>query len=167
MEYVEVRKKLKDDTQNVKLKNNFFVKMRDRMLRRRWVAWLSQLLGVALMITTVVVPHDMQVGHTWPYWAHGIYLSFEKVSFTFGIYLLILPSILEVPNMAFFLLDTKFFNFTGKISFWVYLIHFMIVERVCFGEKVDFYYTPETIIPLFFSVSIISLFLGFVGTILI
>lgn len=69
--------------------------------------------------------------------------------------------------MAFFLLDTKFFNFTGKISFWVYLIHFMIVERVSFGEKVDFYYTPETVIPLFFSVSIISLLLGFLGTILI
>lgn len=68
--------------------------MRERMLKKRWVAWLSQIIGVIFMLTTVIVPRDLQVGHTWPYWAHGIYLSFEKISFTFGIYLLILPTIL-------------------------------------------------------------------------
>lgn len=137
------------------------------MLERRWVAWLGQLLGVGLMLATVPVPHDMQLGHAWPYWAHAVYLSCEKVTFTFGTYLLVLPSILEVPNLAFFLLDTRFFNFTGKISFWVYLIHFTIVERVCFGEKVDFYYTPGTVVPLFFAIAVISMFLGFLGTILV
>ena len=141
--------------------------MRKLMQNKRWVAWLSQILGVAFMITTVVIPHDMQLGNTWPYWAHGVYLSFEKLTFTFGIYLLILPTLLEIPNMAFFLLDTKFFNFTGKISFWVYLCHFMIVEHVCFAEKVDFYYTAETIIPLFFAIAVISLFFGFIGTMLV
>lgn len=103
------------------------------MLASRWITWLSQLFGIALMIVTVMLPHDMQLGNTWPYWAHGVYLSFEKLSFTAGIYFLILPTILEIPTMAFFVLDTKFFNFTGKISFWIYLCHFMIVERVCFG----------------------------------
>jgi peptidoglycan/LPS O-acetylase OafA/YrhL len=137
------------------------------MLKKRWVAWASQLLGLAFMITTVVIPHDMQKGNLWPEWAHGVYLSFEKVSFTFGIYLLVLPTLMEIPNIAFFLLDTKFFNFTGKISFWVYLCHFMILERVVFGWETDFYYTPETVVPLFFSISIISLFFGFLGTMLV
>jgi peptidoglycan/LPS O-acetylase OafA/YrhL len=133
MEYLAVRKQIKDEPENEKLKGNFFVKLRTLMLNKRWVSWISQLLGLALMITTVVLPHDMQIGHIWPYWAHGVYLAFEKVTFTFGIYLLVLPSLLEIPNISFQLLDTKFFNFTGKISFWVYLIHFFIVERVCWN----------------------------------
>jgi peptidoglycan/LPS O-acetylase OafA/YrhL len=101
---------------------------------------VSQLLGVILMIGTVILPHDMQVGNTWSYWGHGFYLSFQKMTFTLGIYLLVLPTLLEIPTISFFLLDTKFFNFTGKISFCVYLMHLMVVERICFIQKVDFYY---------------------------
>ena len=69
--------------------------------------------------------------------------------------------------MAFFLLDTKFFNFISKISFWVYLIHFMIVEKISYEQKVDFYYTAETIIPLYLSIATCSLFFGFLGTMLV
>jgi len=97
------------------------------MIKKRWLVWLSQFLGCGLMLATIIVPHDLQLGNTWPEAAHAIYLSIEKISFTFGIYLLIIPSLLEIPNITFFLMDTKFFNFTGKISFWTYLIHFMIV----------------------------------------
>lgn len=102
------------------------------MIEKRWLSWISQLLAIALLLTTIMLPHNLQVGNVWPEWAHGVYLSFEKITFTFGIYLLILPTLLEVPNMAFFLLDTKFFNFISKISFWVYLIHFMIVEKISY-----------------------------------
>lgn len=119
------------------------------------------------MLVTILIPHDLQVGNVWPEWAHAFYLSFEKVSFTFGIYLLILPTLLEVPNMAFFLLDTKFFNFVSKISFWVYLFHFMVIEFVSYGEKVDFYYTPETIVPLYLAIATLSMFFGFCGTMLV
>ena len=120
------------------------------------------------MTATIVVIRDLQVGHTWPEWAHAFYLSFEKITYTFGVYLLILPTILEVPNMAFFLLDTKFFNTISKISFWVYLVHFMVVMWVTFEEKVDFYFgTQSIILPIYFSVAAISLFFGFFGTMLI
>jgi len=94
MEYLEVRKKLKDHPEDDKLNANFFVKIRNVMLKKRWVAWLSQIMGLAFMITTVVIPHDMQKGNKWPEWAHGVYLSFEKISFTFGIYLLVLPTLM-------------------------------------------------------------------------
>lgn len=94
MEYLEHRKKLKDDPEHPTASKNVYVRLRNLMIKRRWTAWLSQFIGLVFMVTTVILPHDMQVGHTWPYWAHGLYLSFEKVTFTFGIYLLILPSIL-------------------------------------------------------------------------
>lgn len=141
--------------------------MQKRMLKKRYISWISQLLGVALMLITVIVPHDLQVGNTWPEWGHAFYLSFEKLTFTAGIYFLILPTLLEVPNMAFFLLDTRLFNFLSKISFWAYLFHFMVVEYVNFGEKVDFYYTLETILPLYFSIAAISMCFAFVGTMLV
>jgi peptidoglycan/LPS O-acetylase OafA/YrhL len=78
-----------------------------------------------------------------------------------------LPTLLEVPNISFFLLDTKFFNAISKISFWVYLFHFMVVEFVSYGEKVDFYYTPETIVPLYIAIATISVFFAFLGTVLV
>lgn len=137
------------------------------MLKKRFFSWISQLLGLLLMIGTIILPHDLQVGNTWPQWGHAMYLSIEKLSFTLGTYLLVLPTMLEVPNISFFLLDTKFFNVISKISFWTYLFHFMVVEFVTFGEKVDFYYTPETVIPLYISIALISMFFAFFGTILV
>jgi peptidoglycan/LPS O-acetylase OafA/YrhL len=69
--------------------------------------------------------------------------------------------------MAFFLLDTKFFNFISKVSFWAYLFHFMVVEYVSFGERVDFYFSPETILPLYFAIATFSIFFAFLGTMFI
>lgn len=138
------------------------------MLAKRYYSWISQLVGLMLMTATIVIIRDLQVGHVWPELAHAFYLTFEKITYTFGVYLLVLPTILEVPNMAFFLLDTKFFNAISKISFWVYLVHFMVVMWVTFEEKVDFYFgTQSIILPIYFSVAAISLFFGFFGTMLI
>ncbi len=138
------------------------------MLKKRYTAWISQFLGLCLMVATVVVIRDLQVGHTWPEWAHAFYISFEKITFTFGVYLMILPTLMEVPNISFFLLDTKFFNAISKISFWVYLVHFMVIMWFTFGEMADFYYGWKTIISSnFFAMAVISLFFGFIGTMLI
>lgn len=126
-----------------------------------------QMVGIALMLFTVMIPHPLQLGDTWPQAMHSLYLSCSKVTFTLGVYIMILPSLLSVPNMTFFLMDTKFFNFTSKISFWTYLIHYMIVETVSFSQKVDFYYTLGTILPLYFSIAVMSLFFGLVGTVLV
>jgi len=43
----------------------------------------------------------------------------------------------------------------------------MVLEKIVFGWETDFYYSAETVIPLFFSISIISLFFGFLGTMLV
>lgn len=110
-----------------------FVKLKDQMITKRWIVWVFQFAGVVLMLTTIIIPHTLQVGNVWPYWGHALYLSLEKITFTFGVYLLIIPTLMEIPNISFFLLDTKFFNFSGKISFWIYLFHFMVVLFMSFG----------------------------------
>ena len=75
MEYLAIKKKLTENPEDSTGNKNVYVRLRKVMLKRRWVAWASQLLGVAFMVTTVVLPHNMQLGNTWPYWAHGVYLS--------------------------------------------------------------------------------------------
>lgn len=75
MEYLEVKKKLKDNPEDKKSLKNFFVRLRLQMLSKRWLVWTSQLLGVFLLLLTICLPHNLQVGNTWPEWAHGVYLS--------------------------------------------------------------------------------------------
>ena len=65
------------------------------------------------------------------------------------------------------MLDNKFFNFLSKISFCVYLLHFMVVEYVHYGEKTDFYYSSANIFPLYLGIVCLSLFFGFLATIFI
>lgn len=64
-------------------------------------------------------------------------------------------------------MDTKLFNFISKISFWTYLIHYMIVLYMTYSQKVDFYYTNDDIVPLYFAEVLMSLALGFVFTLLV
>ena len=66
---------------------------RNMMNNRKW-SWFSQFIGVILLLMTIMLPRDLQVGNFWPQWAHAVYLSFEKLSFTFGIYLITLPTLL-------------------------------------------------------------------------
>jgi hypothetical protein len=84
-----------------------------------------------------------------------------------GMYITILPSLLDIKNFAFFVMDTQIFNFIAKISFWTYLIHYMVVLQITYRQKIDFYYSFCDIIPIYIPTALISVFLGFVGTILV
>lgn len=64
-------------------------------------------------------------------------------------------------------MDTKIANFIAKISFWTYLIHYMIIEHSCFIQKVDYYYDVGDVLTLYFPVSLIAMGFGFVGTLLV
>jgi peptidoglycan/LPS O-acetylase OafA/YrhL len=100
-----------------------------------------QIFGFAIMLFVLLIPRTLQLGNTWPQSVHSFYLSAGKVFFVLGLYIMILPSLLDIPNMTFFLMDTKVFNFISKISFWTYLIHYMIIVQIAYSQKVDFYYT--------------------------
>ena len=126
-----------------------------------------QILGVAIMLFVLLIPRTLQVGGTWPQTVHSTYLSMGKVVFVLGLYVMILPSLLDIPNFTFFIMDTKVFNALSKISFWTYLIHYMVVLQVTYSQKLDFYYTVSDILPLYIPIAAISVILGFLGTIFI
>lgn len=82
--------------------------------------------------------------------------------------MLVTPSLLGIKNdLVFFLMDTKMFNFIAKISFWTYLIHYMVVEHAVYVQKLDFYYDVEDVMTLYIPIAIISMFFGLCGTLLV
>lgn len=137
------------------------------MKDNKYIVHLFQIVGLALMLFVVLIPRTLQVHMVWPQAIHSLYLSTGKVIFVLGTYMMILPSLLDVPNMTFFIMDTQFFNFISKISFWTYLIHYMVVMQIIYRQKIDFYYSVSDIIPLYIPSAIISLFMGFLGTIFV
>ena len=85
-----------------------------------------------------------------------------------GVSLLVTPTLLGIKNdLVFFLMDTKFFHYLGKISFWTYLIHYMFVLHVNYTQRVDFYYDAQDVFFLYLPVVILSLTFGAIGTLVI
>ena len=128
---------------------------------------MFQIVGFGIIMFIILIPRTLQVDIKWPQTIHSLYLSLGKALFVVALYLMILPSILGVSNFTFFIMDTKFFNFISKVSFWTYLIHYMVVLQVSYRQKIDFYYTIYDVIPLYIPVAAISVFLGMMGTILV
>ena len=89
---------------------------------------IIQILGLCIIVFIVAIPRTLQVGHKWPQVVHSFYLTFGKLFFVMGVSMLVTPALLGIKNdLVYFLMDTKLFNFTAKISFWTYLIHYMVV----------------------------------------
>ena len=138
------------------------------MKKNKYIVHLFQISGLAIMLFVVLIPRMLQVdGTAWPQWIHSLYLSTAKVFFVLGMYLSILPSLLDIPSFAFFIMDTKFFNFVAKVSLCTYLIHYMVVLQITYRQKTDFYYSVGDVIPLYIPTAAISLFLGLIGTLIV
>eukprot|EP00919_Chromeraceae_sp_WS-2016_P021005 GHVR01049793.1.p1 GENE.GHVR01049793.1~~GHVR01049793.1.p1 ORF type:complete len:114 (-),score=1.00 GHVR01049793.1:1495-1836(-) len=82
--------------------------------------------------------------------------------------LTILPSLIGVKNsMVMFTMDTSLFNFIGKISFCTYLVHLIVMTQYIESRTYDVYYSLVSETILFFSFTVLSLFFGFIMTIII
>lgn len=161
MEHMEEEKQKKQAT-------GFFSRYKHMLEKSRAFKNATQLLGLSILIFIVVIPRTLQVGHTWPQWVHSSYLTLSKLFFVIGVSLLASPCLLGIKDDFFFwLMDTKIANFIAKISFWTYLIHYMIIEYSCFVQKVDYYYDVGDVLTLYFPVALIAMSFGFVGTLLV
>ena len=138
------------------------------MEANRKVKNISQLVGLFIVLFIIYVPRFLQLGYKWPQVAHSLYLTTTKLFFVIGVSLLVTPSLLGLKNdLVFFITDTKFFHYIGKVSFWTYLIHYMFVLLVNYQQRVDFYYDVRNIFSLYVPVVIMSIVGGAIGTILI
>ena len=117
----------------------------------------------------VFIPRTAQGDNYWPELAHAFYLTYSQTLFVMGIALIILPSLLcqKMNSYVRFILDTKFFNFVAKISFWTYLIHLTVLLQYFLSRTASSYFEFWTIYPVFMSHTVSSMVLGFIFVLLI
>ena len=84
-----------------------------------------------------------------------------------GLSLLILPSLLGIDSIVRFVLDTKLFNFIAKASYCTYLIHLVVLTFIMTIRKIDFYYDLTSVFGYYTFYAVVSIFLGFILTILV
>ena len=96
-----------------------------------------------------------------------MYLTYGKFGFVFSLSLIILPSLLGIKSLVAFTLDTKFFNWVAKASFCAYLIHLTLMSASFGSFKIDFYYDFKPLYTMFVSILALSLFSGFLLSLLI
>lgn len=130
-----------DEEKHKKETKGFFSIVKEKFENNRILKNGIQLLGLSILIFIVTIVRTLQLDYKWPQAIHSLYLTVSKLFFVMGVSMLVTPALLGIKNdLVFFLMDTKLFNFIAKISFWTYLIHYMVIEHSCFVQKLDFYY---------------------------
>lgn len=117
-------------------------------------------------IFLVVIPRTNQ-NLGWSQLCHSLFLTYGKTLFVVAVSLIILPSLLGVKSFVRSILDTKFFNFIGKISFWTYLIHLTIMSIWISSVKIDGYFAIIPTYSLFVAHSLVSMLFGYIFMILV
>ena len=97
----------------------------------------------------IFIPRTSQVGYRWSTLVNALYLTFSKILFTFGVALVILPTLLGLQSWVRTILDNKFTNFISKISFMMYLSHLLIIMSYTSSRKVETYYSAINLFTLF------------------
>lgn len=136
--------------------------LKEFLVENVWKRRFLEIIGLAILAFVVFIPRTAQGDDRfWSQLAHSLFLTYSKFAFTFGLSLILLPSLLGIPTLARFLLDTKLFNFIAKISFWTYLIHLNVVYIFVTSIKIDFYYAYVPLFSQFAAASVLSMILGF------
>lgn len=118
------------------------------------------------MAFLVFVPRSLQENGNWDQVWHSLYLVSSRLLFNVGILLVILPTLLGLKTSFFrTILDTKLFNFIAKISFCVYLVHYIVLSQEIAYRAYDVYYYPKDIYIQFIGVLVLSCFFGFILTV--
>jgi peptidoglycan/LPS O-acetylase OafA/YrhL len=148
--------------------NSIFHKLKLHFEVSRIKRIVCELFGFCLLCFLTFLPRSIQNGSDWPLWAHALYWTFSKPIFILGMILIVLPTIIGVKNSFFCtILNNKLFSFIAKISFCTYLVHLMVVYQYIFSRFADNYYSITNVFVTELGILVISLFFGFLLTILV
>jgi peptidoglycan/LPS O-acetylase OafA/YrhL len=114
------------------------------------------------MAFVVFIPRMLQTGSQWPQIWHSLYFCFSRIIFLLGLTMVILSSLLGIKTSFFrILLDTSLFNIIAKISFCVYLVHFIVLSQYLGNFKVDLYFNELDRFVVHCSIVVLSCFFGY------
>lgn len=147
--------------------DHIFVKLKKAMQKNRILQWSIELSGVFLGTFICFIPRTGQNEHNWSQLAHSLYLTYGKTGFVVAVSLIVLPSLLGVNSFVRFILDTKLFNFIGKVSYCTYLVHLIFITYWMYAQFTNFYFEPIATYVIFLTTSIASIAFGFILSILV
>lgn len=143
------------------------VKAKEFLVVRKYVIYSIYLIGLAVILFLVFIPDTRIVSTEWSQFEHSLYLSLSKITFTIAVALILLPATVGIVDIITTLFDTRFFSIIAKISFWTYLIHYIVIMRNSYNLKQSEYFTFFEVFQHYLTDLVISLFLGFVFTMVV
>lgn len=142
-------------------------RIKDMLIRMRWLRWLMELIGLGVMAFLVFIPRTLQEGGEWPQIWHSLYFCLSKPLFILGMVFVILPPLLGIKSFFRTILDTRLFNFIAKISFCTYLVHLMVIYQFYTSRAYDFYYSIIDGFTIYVGCLVLSCLVGFILTVLL
>ena len=134
--------------------------------QRKFFRILFEWIGIGIIVTLIIIPRSLQVGHHWDQIWHSLYLCFSRIFICFGIFMIIFPTLLGIKSSFFrTILDSSLFNILAKISFCTYLMHYMIITQIFASQTYDIYYNLPDVFIQFEGILVLSCFIGFLMTI--
>ena len=124
--------------------------------------------GLIIMSFIIIIPRLLQVGYIWPQVIHSLYYAVSKPIFLIGLLLVVLPTLIGYQKSFFnTILTPKIFHFISRISFCTYLVHYIVISQFLYGSVNDKYDNTFDVFVVFLGMLILSLFFGFLTTMLI
>ena len=104
---------------------------------------LFYIIGISLtqLVIWIIIP--FQTGGYWSTVAQAFYNSLNRVVFLIGVYLCVFAAIFGCRNdPSRYILGHRLFGPLAKVSFCVYLTHFIVVITGTYSSKMDIYWEP-------------------------
>jgi peptidoglycan/LPS O-acetylase OafA/YrhL len=134
-----------------KAKNETVCKMVDRITGSVLIRTLFYIIGITLVSTIVWVVIPYQKGEViWSNVGQGFYNALNRVGFLIGIMLMTFPAMFGCKNdPCHIILGNWIWSPIAKVSFCMYLMHFIAVLMGIFSNRMDMYWQYTTMIYSF------------------
>lgn len=152
-----------------KSKNETVCKIVDRVKGSVLIRTIFYIVGITLISTIVWVVIPYQRGDViWGNVAQGFYNSLNRVGFLVGIMLLTFPAMFGCKNdPVHIILGNWIWSPIAKVSFCMYLMHFVAVLMGIFSNRMDMYWQTTTMLYSFIADIVWSILLATLLSVLV
>lgn len=105
------------------------------------------IVGIGLCEFAIWIIIPFQTGTPWSTTAHAFYNSLNRVVFLTGVYLCVFAAMFGCKNdPSKYILGHRMFSPLAKVSFCIYLMHFIVIMGGTFNSRMDLYWEPYSAI---------------------
>jgi len=160
--YKEWINRKKECENNKDLKNTtFFAILKNHMLSTPVFKYSFYVIGLFIILFFSFFPRQIeQDPEAWSQSFMIFWLSFERLFFVIGLSFLFMNSLIISKDIIAKILSWGPFGVITNISFCGYLVHYFIIERSSLGSRQTIYYGFESVLYMYFTDILLTLFLA-------